>query len=658
MATKSMNFQLNIKSIIWKKEIYDLLDYYSNETIKTKIKINSSGVLSKVNNQIIYTPGENLEKSPSNLLTIIKNESIGKYLIDCGTWSKNLDQLAEENGAFLVYRGISSSNKNNNKISENYYKLSQGDIFRIGRIYFKVLDINIKKDNDDMKYNIDSATKGTMLRYSSCNNLLVIKGKKMLKEISSISPDRRNDVDLYHREDAQLHLNNKSLFFFERLNKDEESLAYKVKSGKFLPKIASRKFPLLFNKKSNTKSKKIKKIIKIVKKVKKDINRNTKNKSMCRVFYGDDSTDKNPLISPCKCKGSMKYIHYKCLKNWLNSKIEEDISFDTNNPEIEVISYNRKDISCELCKEKLPDYIKYNGRYYNIIFYKPKFEEYLVLESMRADEHKAKFIHIISFDRTNCINIGRAHECELSISEISVSRFHCIIHKDNGDLFLEDNVSKFGTLILIQNNNMVMNDYLQLKVQKNKTYIELKVSIPSSLTCCKNPLTFDSRKYDYQMQNQKMFDFISYFFLKENGSNQIDEENENLKELIDNNRDKISDVGISINKDIVGDVIIKETKDEYPDCKSHTSRIKKINIKKSKNDNYELPQLEKIKLDHLIEDLKRSSNLNNFQQSKQINLLRLNNKEGNYDKTNANPNSLGPTYSTINVNNHSNYKNK
>ena len=111
MTTKSMNSQLNIKSIIWKKEIYDLLDYYSNETTKTRIKINSSGILSKVNNQIIYTPGENLEKSPSNLLTIKKDESIGKYLIDCGTWSKNLDQLAEENGAFLVYRGISSSKK-------------------------------------------------------------------------------------------------------------------------------------------------------------------------------------------------------------------------------------------------------------------------------------------------------------------------------------------------------------------------------------------------------------------------------------------------------------------------------------------------------------------------------------------------------------------
>ena len=58
------------------------------------------------------------------------------------------------------------------------------------------------------------------------------------------------------------------------------------------------------------------------------------------------------------CKGSMKYIHYECLKNWLNSKIKEEMSIDNDENYVDVITYNRKDISCELCKEKLPDYIK------------------------------------------------------------------------------------------------------------------------------------------------------------------------------------------------------------------------------------------------------------------------------------------------------------
>ena len=201
----------------------------------------------------------------------------------------------------------------------------------------------------------------------------------------------------------------------------------------------------------------------------------------------------------------MKYIHYECLKNWLNSKIEEDISVDSENPEVDVITYNRKDISCELCKEKFPDYIKYHDRFYNISFYKPTFEEFVVLESMRADKHKAKFIHIMSLDNKNCINIGRVNECQLSISELSVSRFHCIIHKDEGDIFIEDNSSKFGTLILIQNNNMYMNDYIPLRVQINKTFIKFKTIVPFKFTCCKDPYTLETRKNYYQIQNRKCF---------------------------------------------------------------------------------------------------------------------------------------------------------
>ena len=367
----------------------------------------------------------------------------------------------------------------------------------------------------------------------------------------------------------------------------------------------------------------------------------------------------------------MKYIHYECLKNWLNSKIEEDISVDSENQEVEVISYNRKDISCELCKEKLPDYVKFRDRYYNISFYKPKFEEFVVLESMRADKHKAKFIHIISFDKKNSINIGRANECELSISELSVSRFHCIIHKDEGDLFLEDNSSKFGTLILIQNNNLVMNDFVPLKVQTNKTFIKFKIVVPFKFTCCKDPFTIETRKYDYQIQNRKCFDILSYFIIKENSPNQeVDDEDENEKNtnknLIDDdnkkNEEKNDEIDIESNKELIDDKSSKgdidkkknlENKSEYDEQKTHSSRIKKISIKKGKKEEQVLPQLDKINIDQYKDNISSmaekelkspTSNVNNGQQNKTINLIRLNKHEGSYDKTNSNQN-LGATHS-------------
>jgi len=37
----------------------------------------------------------------------------------------------------------------------------------------------------------------------------------------------------------------------------------------------------------------------------------------CRFCWGNESTEDNPCIVPCKCSGSVGFIHYNCLKNWL-----------------------------------------------------------------------------------------------------------------------------------------------------------------------------------------------------------------------------------------------------------------------------------------------------------------------------------------------------
>ena len=703
MATnQKINSELNIKCTIWEKETFELIDYYNSNVIQTKFKINSSGVLSRTNKEISFIPGENLDKSPYDLITIKKNKTDGKFIVDCGEWSKDLDKLVEEPGAFIVYRGLSFKELNNN-ISNRYYKLSQGDIIKIGRIYFKVLDIHTKKDAIEIKDNADSTIKGTMMRSSSCSNI-VVNGQEIIKGAFN---NKKQAADLCLSGNAKLNPNNNSLFKIENQNNVALDLTMKNKDD-VLPKIGSSKELFSITKKDaknkekekeknnkdgkkeqkekqKKKDKNEKKIKKIKKedKVKEKDNQNPKKNAICRICYGDETSEENPLIYPCICKGSMKYIHYECLKNWLNAKIEEDISVDSENPEVEVISYNRKDISCELCKEKLPDYVRFNNRYYNISFYKPKFEEFIVLESMRADKHKAKFIHIISFDKKNSINLGRANECELSISELSVSRFHCIIHKDEGDLYLEDNSSKFGTLILIQNNNLFMNDNVPLRIQINKTFIKLKVAVPFKFSCCREPLISESRKYDYQIQNRKCFDILSYFIIKENDPNQQvdddEEDNENNKnkiELIDEdndnkkkNEEKNDDIELeSENKNLIDD---KESKkdnnkkeenvekkseiDEGFDIKSHSSRIKKINIKKGNDDSKELPDLGKINIEHYRDSISQmdekdikspKNNMTSAHQNKTINLIRLNKKEGtNFNNAKTNQNGIGATQS-------------
>ena len=58
---------------------------------------------------------------------------------------------------------------------------------------------------------------------------------------------------------------------------------------------------------------------------------------------GDDGKEPNPLISPCKCAGTMGMIHFKCLKDWLETKRTKRVHKGQT-----TIKFNKLD--CELCK--------------------------------------------------------------------------------------------------------------------------------------------------------------------------------------------------------------------------------------------------------------------------------------------------------------------
>ena len=65
----------------------------------------------------------------------------------------------------------------------------------------------------------------------------------------------------------------------------------------------------------------------------------------CRVCFSKSSTHKNPLFNICKCAGSVKNIHYLCLKRWISTK-SKHVSCGT-------YEYYEYDLSCDLCKERI-----------------------------------------------------------------------------------------------------------------------------------------------------------------------------------------------------------------------------------------------------------------------------------------------------------------
>jgi len=66
----------------------------------------------------------------------------------------------------------------------------------------------------------------------------------------------------------------------------------------------------------------------------------------CRICLDEADSPENPFITPCKCDGSMKYIHLTCLREWLDSKrVSQKLEG--------VYSYYWEELSCELCKDPL-----------------------------------------------------------------------------------------------------------------------------------------------------------------------------------------------------------------------------------------------------------------------------------------------------------------
>jgi hypothetical protein len=74
----------------------------------------------------------------------------------------------------------------------------------------------------------------------------------------------------------------------------------------------------------------------------------------------------------------------------------------------------------------------------------------MIIESIT--NNSSLTIHVINFDEKIKIKVGRARQADVRITDISVSRFHSALTlcKD-GSVALTDNLSKFGTLLLVDN---------------------------------------------------------------------------------------------------------------------------------------------------------------------------------------------------------------
>ena len=317
----------------------------------------------------------------------------------------------------------------------NRYKLNPGEILKIGRITMRIRDIIFANKNNNNK------------------SLNESYGKNYNKEIQTL----KTEGDPY----TITNNNNKQNKEKNNLEKTDRIIIKKRKNQKEI----------------FTKLEKLKRI--------------------CRICYMEEEKEENPLVQPCICSGSMKFIHLSCLKQWIGTRSCIKID-NTEDCSIFLI----KPVECELCKTKFPDFIKHEGILYPLLDFTNEFESYLTLESLTLDKQKNKFIYVISLEKSRKLKVGRGHESNILLSDISVSRIHCYMIVENNKIFLEDNDSKFGTLILVQTPSIKIIEDLPLFIQVGRTFIECKIQKPFKLFNCCEAAEKDNIYYYYN-QNEK-----------------------------------------------------------------------------------------------------------------------------------------------------------
>ena len=355
-------------------------------------------------------------------------------------------------------------------------KLREGDILKLGRITFKIRETNFKKKlqnklifsnnnelNDILNINMDK-NKNTKLNISSNNSLMennIVRNLQNNEIISNIFNKNINNQINYKDNPHLNHINQQTLRISNNNNENNNDMVF-------------------YNNKLNlNESKESMKI--------KSIKNNTSNdENMCRVCLGINNSSMNPLLNVCKCQGSVAFIHLECLKHWLDSKlITKTYAY--------LIVHSFKDLKCEICKEILPERIKINNKVQYLIDLKlPTEEEYIILETLSNEKKDVKFLYIIHMPNNTRLLMGRSTDCDIRMTDISISRIHSYLENKDGEFYYKDNNSKFGSLIKQQGDILIL-PYKNMCIQYDEVLVNFQLDISfQSKICCKENDLFNS----------------------------------------------------------------------------------------------------------------------------------------------------------------------
>ena len=466
----------------WRKNDFEVIDYDSNILKYSFFEIDSPGYIYRYKNEIINV-NYKLEKEEHEKLFEILFDEDSNYELKFNNYDfDDTGNIKTKNSTWFAL----IKKKIDGDVDANRYELREGDIIKIGRIIFRLKLFNIQKGEN--KNNLINST-------NSIGNLTQKNNNNITKvDIPAKTPTNTSSKIMNLKENQSLNI---------EANLKEIQVNSPIYKKKLKIKILN---------------------------INKDINNvkltEEKKEIFCRICYGEENEEENPLVQPCNCQGSMKYIHLKCLKHWLETNT---YTLCINREFSKTFKFKESEAKCELCKANLPDFIRHKGKLYKIMDFGNYYQNYAILECLTLDSNNHKFLYLLSLDNNNkLLTIGRGRDCSLVVNDASISRNHCAFRFSNKKLILEDCGSKFGTSVLCFVEKIKLTDELKLYLQIGRSFIQCQVKKNSSLFDCCNVNEIYNFDFYYKQNKIKIEDFH-----KMTVKTEIDFENENEEEKND-----------------------------------------------------------------------------------------------------------------------------
>mmetsp|Transcript_22689 Transcript_22689/g.52109 ORF Transcript_22689/g.52109 Transcript_22689/m.52109 type:complete len:676 (-) Transcript_22689:289-2316(-) len=171
----------------------------------------------------------------------------------------------------------------------------------------------------------------------------------------------------------------------------------------------------------------------------------------CYMCFDEEDTPPNPLISPCKCLGSTRYVHLNCLRKWHTADADNQICF-----------LSSVDVTCSVCKTTFKSDVKLrDGRTVKLFksTLEPPYVSLLVATKHEMAQRLFNTRFQLSFSTllkpdgrngTRPLLLGRSSGSDMVLDYRTVSARHATIRFKNGQFLFTDAGSSNGSYLYLR----------------------------------------------------------------------------------------------------------------------------------------------------------------------------------------------------------------